>query len=149
MSGKSAQKFNKWREILLKALSNLEAKIDFPDEDLPSDILNNIKKNTEKVKFEIKKILDDSRVGERIREGFKSAILGPTNAGKSSLLNYLSKRDVAIVSDVAGTTRDIIEVHLNIDGFPVVMSDTAGIRNSEDEIEKGIKLALKEQKMPI
>ena len=93
---------------------------------------------------EIKKVLDDKKVGEIIREGFKIAILGPPNAGKSSLLNYLSKRDAAIVSEVAGTTRDVIEVHLNIDGYPVVLSDTAGIRESKDEIEKkGINLALK------
>ncbi len=144
MSGKSSDKFNSWREILLKILSNLEAKIDFPDDDLPSNMLNNIKKDSEKVKLEIKKILDDSKVGERIREGFKIAIIGPTNAGKSSLLNYFSKREVAIVSEIAGTTRDIVEVHLNIDGYPVIMSDTAGIRSSKDEIEKkGIKLALK------
>tara|TARA_Y100001935_G_scaffold198600_1_gene166803 strand:- start:182 stop:1510 length:1329 start_codon:yes stop_codon:yes gene_type:complete len=144
MSGKSSDKFNSWREILLKILSNLEAKIDFPDEDLPSNILNNIKKDSQKVKLEIKKVLNDSKVGERIREGFKIAIIGPTNAGKSSLLNYFSNREVAIVSEIAGTTRDTIEVHLNIDGFPVIMSDTAGIRNSKDEIEKkGIKLALK------
>ena len=144
MSGKSSEKFDSWRKILLKILSNLEAKIDFPDEDLPSNILNNIKKDSQKVKLEIKKVLNDSKVGERVREGFKIAIIGPTNAGKSSLLNYFSKREVAIVSEIAGTTRDIIEVHLNIDGFPVIMSDTAGIRNSKDEIEKkGIKLALK------
>ena len=144
MSGKSSEKFDSWRKILLKILSNLEAKIDFPDEDLPSNILNNIKKDSQKVKQEIKKVLNDSKVGERVREGFKIAIIGPTNAGKSSLLNYFSKREVAIVSEIAGTTRDIIEVHLNIDGFPVIMSDTAGIRNSKDEIEKkGIKLALK------
>ncbi len=144
ISGKSSDKFNSWRNTLLKILSNLEAKIDFPDEDLPDDILNNIKKDSEKVKLEIEKILNDSKVGERIREGFKIAILGPTNVGKSSLLNFFSKREAAIVSETAGTTRDIVEVHLNIDGFPVVMSDTAGIRNSKDEIEKkGIKLALK------
>ncbi|MDC2995906.1 tRNA uridine-5-carboxymethylaminomethyl(34) synthesis GTPase MnmE [Candidatus Pelagibacter sp.] len=144
MSGKSSEKFDSWRKILLKILSNLEAKIDFPDEDLPSNILNNIKKDSQKIKLEIKKVLNDSKVGERVREGFKIAIIGPTNAGKSSLLNYFSKREVAIVSEIAGTTRDIIEVHLNIDGFPVIMSDTAGIRNSKDEIEKkGIKLALK------
>ena len=144
ISGKSSDKFNSWRNTLLKILSNLEAKIDFPDEDLPDDILNNIKKDSEKVKFEIEKILNDSKVGERIREGYKIAILGPTNVGKSSLLNFFSKREAAIVSEIAGTTRDIVEVHLNIDGFPVVMSDTAGIRNSKDEIEKkGIKLALK------
>ena len=144
MSGKSSDKFNSWRETLLKILSNLEGKIDFPDEDLPSNILKNIKKDSETVKAEIRKILDDSKVGERIREGFKIAILGPTNVGKSSLLNYLSKREVAIVSETAGTTRDIIEVHLNIDGFPVIIADTAGIRTSKDEIEeKGIKLAFK------
>ena len=89
-------------------------------------------------------ILNDQKVGERIREGFKIAIVGPTNAGKSSLLNHLSNRDVAIVSEIAGTTRDVIEVHLNINGYPVVLSDTAGIRKSKNEIEKkGIKLALK------
>ena len=144
ISGKNSDKFNSWREILLKTLSNLEAKIDFPEEDLPIDLLKNIQKDIEIVRSEIKQTLNDSKVGERIREGFKIAILGPTNVGKSSLLNYFSNREVAIVSEIAGTTRDIIEVHLNIDGFPVVMSDTAGIRSSEDEIEKkGIKLALK------
>ena len=144
MRGKSFEKYNSWRGRLLKILANLEAKIDFPDEDLPKDILKDIKNNSKKIKLEIKKILDDKKVGERIREGYKIAIIGPTNAGKSSLLNYLSKRDVAIVSEIAGTTRDIIETHLNIDGFPVIISDTAGIRESKDEIEKkGIKLALK------
>ncbi len=143
MSGISSNKFNGMREKLLKILANLEAKIDFPDEDLPKDILKNIKKISEEIIHDIKKILDDQRVGERIREGFKIAIVGPTNAGKSSLLNYLSKRDVAIVSEVSGTTRDVIEAHLNIDGFPVILSDTAGIRESKNEIEKkGIKLAL-------
>ena len=88
--------------------------------------------------------MDDQKVGERIREGFKIAIVGPPNSGKSSLLNYLSKRDVAIVSEVAGTTRDVIETHLNLDGYPVIISDTAGIRSSKNEIEKkGIKIALK------
>jgi tRNA modification GTPase len=143
MNGKSANKFNELREKLLKILSHVEAKIDFPDEDLPENILKNIKKISKEVHLNIKKILDDQRVGERIREGFKIAIIGPANAGKSSLLNYLSNRDVAIVSEIAGTTRDVIEVHLNIDGYPVVVSDTAGIRKSKNEIEKkGIKLAL-------
>jgi len=144
MNGKSADKFNELREKLLKILSNVEAKIDFPDENLPEDILKNIKKISHEVILDIKKILDDQRVGERIREGFKIAIIGPTNAGKSSLLNYLSNRDAAIVSESAGTTRDVIETHLNIDGYPVIISDTAGIRESKNEIEKkGIKLALK------
>ena len=143
MNGKSANKFNNLREKLLKILSHVEAKIDFPDEDLPEDILKNIKKISNEVILNIKKILDDQKVGERIREGFKIAIIGPTNAGKSSLLNHLSNRDAAIVSEIAGTTRDVIETHLNIDGYPVVVSDTAGIRDSKNEIEKkGIKLAL-------
>ena len=143
MSGKSSYKFNSLRERLLKVLSNIEAKIDFPEEDLPNNILQNIHFETKSIKDEIKKILNDQKVGEKIREGFKIAIVGPTNAGKSSLLNYLSKRNVAIVSEIAGTTRDVIEAHLNLDGLPVVISDTAGIRNSKNEIEKkGIKLAL-------
>ena len=143
MNGQSSETFNSLREKLLKILSNIEAKIDFPDEDLPQDILNNTKKISSEVILSIKKILNDQRVGERIREGFKIAIIGPTNAGKSSLLNLLSNRDVAIVSEIAGTTRDVIETHLNIEGYPVVVSDTAGIRDSKNEIEKkGIKLAL-------
>ncbi len=144
MSGKSSKKFNSLREHLLKILSNVEAKIDFPEDDLPEDVIENIKIGSEKIRKEIEIILNDQKVGERIREGFKIAIIGPTNAGKSSLLNYLSNRDVAIVSEIAGTTRDVIEAHLNLDGYPVIISDTAGIRESENEIErKGIKLALK------
>jgi tRNA modification GTPase len=143
MNGKSADQFNFLREKLLKILSHVEAKIDFPDEDLPNDILEEIKKSSDDVLKNIEKILNDQKVGERIREGFKIAILGPTNAGKSSLLNHLSNRDVAIVSEIAGTTRDVIETHLNIDGYPVIVSDTAGIRDSKNEIEKkGIKLSL-------
>jgi tRNA modification GTPase len=144
MNGKSADQFNFLREKLLKILSHVEAKIDFPDEDLPNDILKEIKKSSNEVLTNIEKILDDQKVGERIREGFKIAILGPTNAGKSSLLNHLSNRDVAIVSEIAGTTRDVIETHLNMDGYPVIVSDTAGIRESKNDIEKkGIKLSLK------
>ena len=144
MTGKSSEVYNNMREKLVKALSNIEAKIDFPDEDLPEKIIKEIKKNVDHVIKKIQKILNDQKVGERIREGFKIAIVGPTNAGKSSLLNQLSNRDVAIVSEIAGTTRDVIEVHLNIDGYPVIVSDTAGIRKSKGEIEKkGIKLALK------
>ena len=143
MSGKTSDKFNSWREKLLKIQSHIEAKIDFPEENLPKNIISEIQKTSYRVLTEIKKTLNDQKVGERIREGFKIAIVGPTNAGKSSLLNYLSKRDVAIVSEIAGTTRDVIETHLNLDGYPVIASDTAGIRNSKSEIEKkGIKIAL-------
>jgi len=143
MSGQSSDQYNSWRGKLLKILSHIEAKIDFPDEDLPNNIDKEIRKTSNDVMNEIKKTLNDQKVGERIREGFKIAIVGPINAGKSSLLNYLSKRDVAIVSEIAGTTRDVIETHLNLDGYPVILSDTAGIRNSKNEIEKkGIKIAL-------
>ena len=143
MFGKSSDKFNSLRDRLLKILSKVEAKIDFPEDDLPGDVLNNIHSETKFIREEIEKILNDQKVGEIIREGFKIAIVGPTNVGKSSLLNFLSRREVAIVSEIAGTTRDVIEVHLNLDGYPIVLSDTAGIRESEDEIEKkGIKLAL-------
>ncbi len=144
MRGKSSEKFNELREKLLKILSFVEAKIDFPEEDLPEDNLKKIKQDSFNVLNEINKILNDQKVGEIIREGFKIAIVGPPNAGKSSLLNNLSNREVAIVSEIAGTTRDVVETHLNIDGYPVIISDTAGIRESKDEIEKkGVRLSLK------
>jgi len=143
MKGNSSKKFNELRNKLLKILSFVEAKIDFPEEDLPEENLKIIKQDSLDVLNEINKILNDQKVGEIIREGFKIAIVGPTNAGKSSLLNNLSNREVAIVSEIAGTTRDVVETHLNIDGYPVIISDTAGIRDSKDEIEKkGIKLSL-------
>ncbi len=144
MCGKSSKKFNELREKLLKILSFVEAKIDFPEEELPEENLKKIKQESLDVLNDINRILDDQKVGEIIREGFKIAIVGPINAGKSSLLNNLSNREVAIVSEIAGTTRDVIETHLNINGYPVIISDTAGIRDSKDEIEKkGIKLSLK------
>ena len=144
MKGKSSTKFNELREKLLKILSFVEAQIDFPEEDLPDENLNKIKNDSSEALNEINKILNDQKVGEIIREGFKIAIIGPTNAGKSSLINNLSNREVAIVSEIAGTTRDVVETHLNIDGYSVIISDTAGIRDSKDEIEKkGIRLSLK------
>ncbi len=142
--GKSFLKFQSIREKIIKILGTMEAKIDFPEEDIPENVTDNIKKEVEDIEIEIKKILDDNKVGEKIRAGFKIAIVGPPNSGKSSLMNYFSKRDVSIVSEIAGTTRDVLETHLNFDGYPVIISDTAGIRASKDIIEKeGIKLAFK------
>ena len=143
MTGDSSKKFNFWREELIKILADIEAKIDFPDEDIPENLYVNIKNKCEKIMKEIKTTLDDNKAGEIIREGFKIAIIGPPNAGKSSLLNYLSKREVAIVSEKAGTTSDVIEIYLDLEGIPIIISDTAGIRDSSDEIErKGVKLAI-------
>ena len=143
MSGSSSEQFNLWRNKLIKILGEIEAKIDFPDEDLPSDISKKLQSSVLEIKEEIEKSLDDDKTGEIIREGFKVAIIGPPNVGKSSLLNYLSKREAAIVSEKAGTTRDVVEVHLDIGGIPIIISDTAGIRASNDEIEaRGIKLAI-------
>ena len=144
IKGKSFLKFNELREKLIKVLSKIEAKIDFPDEDLPPNVLDDVKKDVSIIENEIKKILLSYEVGERIRTGYKIAIVGPPNSGKSTLMNYLSKRNVAIVSDVAGTTRDVLQTNLNFYGYPVIISDTAGIRESKDVIEKeGIKLAFK------
>ena len=147
LSGDVEKKYLDLRNRMLKILSNIEAKIDFPEEELPNDIIDNIKSEVDDIINIIEKILYDGRVGEKIREGFKITILGPTNVGKSSLLNYLSKRDVAIVSDIQGTTRDLLEVNLNLDGLPVVLTDTAGLRETSDQIEKkGVDLAYKSAK---
>jgi len=143
MSGVSSKKFNLWREDLIKNLGEIEAKIDFPDEDIPNAISDSLNSNIKKIKTEIEQTLDDEKTGEIIREGFKIAIIGPPNVGKSSLLNFLSRREAAIVSEKAGTTRDVIEVHLDIIGMPIIISDTAGIRESNDEVEaRGVKLAI-------
>ena len=147
LSGDAEKKYVSLRNRMLKILSYVEAKIDFPEEDLPVDILSKIKSEVEDILKIINKILNDGRIGEKIRDGFNIAILGPTNAGKSSLLNYLSKRDVAIVSNIQGTTRDLLQVNLNLDGYPVVLTDTAGLRETHDEIEKkGLILVIKQQR---
>ena len=144
VQGNASNYYNELREKLIKSLAYIEAKIDFAEDDLPEKVLQEVHKSIKDIHANIKKILEDNKIGEKIRDGFRVSIIGEVNAGKSSLLNLLSKREVAIVSEEEGTTRDVIETHLNINGLPVVVSDTAGIRDSIDEIEKkGIKLALK------
>jgi tRNA modification GTPase len=117
----------KWRERILDVRSKCEAAIDFSEEDLPASILEGNDQKIKEISKEITAMLDDSKAGEIMREGFKIAIFGPPNSGKSSFLNLLAKRKAAIVSEIKGTTRDVIEVQLQINNFPVVLSDTAGI----------------------
>jgi len=144
IQGNASNYYNDLRGKLIKSLAYIEAKIDFAEDDLPESVLKGVHKSIKEVSFSIKKILEDQKVGEKIRDGFRVSIVGEVNAGKSSLLNLLSKRDAAIVSEEKGTTRDIIEVYLNIDGYPVILADTAGIRDSKSEVEKkGISLAIK------
>ena len=147
VQGNASNYYNKLREKLIKSLAYIEAKIDFAEDDLPYSILKDVHKSIKDVHNDIKKILEDHKVGEKIRDGFRVSIIGEVNAGKSSLLNLLSKRDVAIVSEEEGTTRDVIETYLNIDGYPVILADTAGIRDSKNEVEKkGILLAINKSK---
>ena len=143
LQGSASDYYNNLRERLIKSLAYIEAKIDFAEEDLPESVLKNAYSSISKVRTEIKKLLEDNKIGEKIRNGFHVSIVGEVNAGKSSLLNLLSKRDVAIVSEEEGTTRDIIEVYLNIDGYPIILADTAGIRDAKNDVEKkGISLAI-------
>jgi tRNA modification GTPase len=147
VQGNASNYYNDLREKLIKSLSYIEAKIDFAEEDLPEKILKGVHKSIKNIQNDIKKILQDNKIGEKIRDGFKVSIIGEVNAGKSSLLNLLSKREVAIVSEEEGTTRDVIETFLNIDGYPVILADTAGIREAKNEVEKkGISLALGKSK---
>ena len=126
-----------WRRRLIKALALVEARIDFSDEaDVPEDLIGPALHAAQQLRSEIAAVLADGRRGERLREGLVVAIAGPPNAGKSALLNRLARRDAAIVSPYAGTTRDVIEVHLDLDGFPVTLLDTAGIRESNEPIEQ-------------
>ena len=143
----SSPLFMKWRERILDVMSKCEAAIDFSEEDLPPSILEGNYEKINKINSEIETMLNDAKVGEIMREGFKIAIFGPPNSGKSSFLNLLARRKAAIVSEVKGTTRDVIEVHFQIKNFPVILSDTAGIRSAKNKIEKiGIGLALKQIK---
>lgn len=142
MEGGLKNLYNDWRETLLKILAHLEAYIDFPDEDIPHSVVDTMVNDVFKLRNSIMEHLQGDNIGERLREGFRVVIVGPPNAGKSSLLNAIANREAVIVSDIAGTTRDAIDIHLDLGGYPVIFTDTAGLREAEEEIEqKGIALA--------
>ena len=141
MDGALHELYEEWRRLGLGTLAHLEAAIDFPDEDLPAGLAQGVRDGIARLQEGIGAHLADRR-GERLRDGLHIAIIGPPNAGKSSLLNLLARRDAAIVSETAGTTRDVIEVHLDLGGWPVVLADTAGLRQSADSIEQeGVRRA--------
>ena len=136
MDGALSSKVQEWRKDLIRAVSLIEATIDFADEDIPTDVTPEVLGLINKTQADIKSEIKGSFAAERIREGFEIAIVGPPNIGKSTLLNALAGRDAAITSDMAGTTRDVIEVKMDISGFAVTLLDTAGIRETTDKIEK-------------
>ena len=131
-----------WREKAIKMAAHIEAYIDFPDEEIPESTLTSLGDEMSVLIRDIEKGLNDGRRGEILREGFRVAVIGPPNAGKSTLVNWLSKRPVSIISEQPGTTRDVLEASLDLGGYPVIIADTAGLRASTDPIEnEGIKRA--------
>jgi tRNA modification GTPase len=135
--------YDGWRARLIRAAAWTEAAIDFSDEELPDDVMAKAARSSKEIAEEIQSHIGDSHRGELIRDGLVLTVIGPSNVGKSSLVNALAQRDVAIVSDIAGTTRDVIEVHLNLAGYPVILSDTAGLRLATDAVEaEGVRRAL-------
>lgn len=128
--------YEPWRTELVRIQALVEATIDFSDDDLPEGLSADAAAQMERLAARLRQHLNDARRGERLREGFQVVILGRPNAGKSTLLNALAQRDVAIVSDVSGTTRDVIDVHLDLGGYPVVLTDTAGLRDSACPVEQ-------------
>jgi len=142
MDGALMRLYDDWRERILGALAHIEAEIDFADEDLPEGLAAGARQNIADLAAGMRAHLDDGFRGERVRDGYRIALLGAVNVGKSSLLNRLAGRPAAIVSTMAGTTRDVIEIRLDIEGLPVILADTAGLRESADFIEEeGVKRA--------
>lgn len=131
MGGALSTLYEGWTERLKNALAHVEADLEFPDEDLPDGVMPQVTPIVQALCAEIADHLDDGRRGERLRDGVQIAVVGAPNSGKSSLVNALAQRDVAIVSDMAGTTRDVIEAHLDIGGYPVILADTAGLRPAQ------------------
>src|SRR5262249_19085407 len=128
--------YEDWRARLIRAAAWAEAAIDFPDEDIPAGAMDGAREVLAAVRDAIRSHLRDGRRGEILREGLHVAVIGPPNAGKSSLVNVLAQRDVAIVSPTPGTTRDVIEVRLDLGGYPVILADTAGLRDAADHLEE-------------
>ncbi len=144
LSGVLGDKTDLWRKNLLRATALLEATIDFVDEDVPVDVFPEVNALIDRTKTSIANEISGSFVAERIKDGFEVAIVGPPNIGKSTLLNTISGRDAAITSSIAGTTRDVIEVQMDLNGLSVSFLDMAGIRQSDDEIEViGVERAIK------
>lgn len=142
LDGALSHRYAGWRSILVEALAFLEAAVDFPDEDLPEALADQIRPQLKSLEVDLRLALADAARGERVREGFRVALVGAPNAGKSSLLNRLLGRDAAIVTAIPGTTRDIIEATVVIEGFKVFLADTAGVREAVDEIEvEGVRRA--------
>lgn len=147
LQGKLGDIYEDWRYRLIEISALIEAAIDFPDEDLPQNIIDEVESKVHILSTEIASHLNDQKIGHKIKDGLNLAIIGAPNVGKSSLINFLAKSDVAIVSDIAGTTRDVVETHLSIAGIPLKISDTAGIRKTDNKIEQeGINRALKKAK---
>lgn len=141
--GALSRRFADWRSRLIGALAEIEAAVDFSDEEVPAEALGSALARINETAREIEIYSNDRNLGERLRSGFQIAILGAPNVGKSSLLNALARRDAAIVSEMEGTTRDVIEVHLDLGGLAVVVADTAGLRQTADRIEaEGVRRAV-------
>ncbi|HZL00105.1 MAG TPA: tRNA uridine-5-carboxymethylaminomethyl(34) synthesis GTPase MnmE [Caulobacteraceae bacterium] len=142
LEGSLGRRYGQWRNALLTILGSLEAAVDFPDEEVPTDVADRARAPLERLLGDLAQALDDRTRGQRIREGYRVAIIGAPNAGKSTLLNLLAGRDAAIVTDTPGATRDVIEIPFDMSGYRVILADTAGVREASDPVEvEGVRRA--------